>query len=647
MAEAVAIALVAAHAAPSVLAAAKPSSAPAPASFYCGSEPKAGALGLRHGITGWTLDQIEGDPKLACNMKATDANLNVLFPDNTESVALAAAPVFILDAQVAPSLPPRRFDVAFVEPVLCESYYPDAQPDLLALRLTDPNGRTQVVEGLNSLNYRVPTVGAADSARFSPSFAAATFGPWAQCYAIPYTSLPVNAPDIPASANAVSGSVFFSGFEDQAPASQRADLRLEILDGSPANPDAYRRRNMTETVNTPFDYVIRVRNAGLAAASGLRLREYLSDTGVVLTPLTTAQGWTCLERPTANGADTACGSGTGILNVGGTGFSLAPGAQRTYTLTRTVPSPAVTGQRVVLASALFYDPTDATGQGDASSADNVASAVISLVENQGPTITCVANPGGTALPATISLQEDAVAQNYTCSLTDAETDAITSFVVTGNSNTTLLPTASLLGARVGDTFPLTIAPVADRSGSAQITLTATDARAATRALSFTVDVASVNDAPSFDMAYSALQLDPAGGLPRDGAGNAINATRNGCLTQPSGSGECTISIPDFFVGVDAGPPTDEGGQTVTPVAPNCVGTGGLVGQVFTTNPTGTPASAQASGSNFGLSFSYDKSFSGSITVRCNMRFQDSGSPAATSIDSASLTEITFTRFAGS
>lgn len=658
MVEAIAVALAAAPLAVSAasLSSTKPA-ASASAPMVCSGNESKGSLALQYTPFGWTLAEVGANAKAACRMKATAANLHVLFPSNGSKTALLEnAPAFTLSN--------RQFGFQFVEPVLCHSYYPVASPDLIALQYTAPGIAAQTLRGIESLNYSVPVSGNAETGRFSVTMAQATYGPWTQCHAVPYSSLAGSAPDVPAPGNTLTDTIFSAGFEIVSAPSMRADLKVEILDGPAANPTAYLTRNLTKTINIPFQYSIRVRNTGMAAATNVRLKEYLTTSGP-LVPLVNAQAYTCVDRSAAEtmaDAGTACAGGTGVLDII-SGFNVPAGGSRTYTLTRSVPT-GTTGQKTVLATGLFYDPADAVGQGDVTANDNMAAAVISLIENQGPTISCVSNPGATAIASPITMLEDAAALNFSCTLTDAESDPLhpsTPFTAT-SSNTTLITNASLLGTPVGNVWPLTIVPVADQSGSSTITLTSTDNRDAQRQLAITVNVTEVNDPPSYDLFSQGgkkiyrIALKGSGSMPDissgDGTVLSLSVTRD--ANCGSAGSACSLRIPNVFQNVDAGSlPEITAGQQVQPAATAC--DQAMTSTFFSDprsgavapSPYNETAGLRPSGSNWDLVLTYDKTAVGSVNTKCNFRFQDNGATPATSVDSPSLTEIQFLGFAGS
>lgn len=659
MVEAIAVALAAAPLAVNAanVSSAKPVSRTAAPMLCSGNEAK-GSMALQYTPFGWTLAEVGDDPKAACTMKATAASLHVLFPGNGSKTALLeSAPTFTLSG--------KQFNFSFVEPVLCSSYYPAGSPDVIALQYSAPGIAAQTLRGVSSLSYSVPVTGNGNTGRLTPGMAQGTNGAFVQCYAVPFSSLTAGVADVPAPAATVTDMVFNAGFEDVGTPAQRADLKVEILDGPSGSPSAYLTRNLTKTVGQPFQYSIRVRNTGLAGASNVRLKEYVPTTGP-LAPLVTAGAYTCVDRiasETMADAGTACAGGTGVLDLSA-GFSVPAGGSRTYTLTRSVPT-ATTGQKSVLATGLFFDPQDAVGQGDVATSDNIAAAVINLIENQAPNISCVATVGGAAITSPIAINEDGAAVTFSCTLTDDESDPLhptTPFVAT-SSNTALITNGSLLGSPTGNVWPLTIQPVADMSGTAVITLTATDNRNAQRQLEITVNVAEVNDAPSYDLFSQGgkklyrISLTGSGAMPSIAAADGTLLTPTVVRDANCGSGSaCSLRISNVFQNVDAGSlPEISAGQQVQPIDTQC--DDALIASYFygdprsgkvAPSPYNETSGLRPSGSNWDLVLTYDKTAVNSVNMKCNFRFQDNGTPTpATSINSPSLTEIQFLGFAGS
>lgn len=683
------------------LAATASTSKPAPVVPLLCSGPLLGktasqdGLALRWSPEGWRLVDAGAWNTESCVLKATTAGLNLLFEGNAQPVLLETAPQF--------TTTDRTLSVTVSEPVLCESYHAGTPASVLSLAITDPNGRQQVVPGFRSMGYRLPVSGDTSSGRFSPLSAEALHGPLAQCYGVSYASLRAGAADVPAAGVAMPEVLFAHGFEEASLPALTADLRIEILDGS----GAWQVRNLQAILDTPFTYQVRVRNVGATRASGLRVKEFLADTAApapLLAPKVEAQGWTCTARgPGVAQTDpgTSCGTGTGVL-ADLAGFGLDAGASRTYTLTRRVPVTLNSqpngsdGDRTVLAAALFYDPTDTVGAGDVARADNLASAVVSLTANPGPTISCAADPGNAApyasgtLPATVAVNEDAAPLRFDCTVADP--DGVASFTAT-SSNTTLVPQVGLLGTPAGGVWPLQLSFAPDQSGASTLTLLAEDSLGAQRSVEVAIQVAEVNDPPSFDIA--GVDTVPGNGVIERriarivlrGSGQAPYLVDQDGQTIPYGSsgavwpfsnievgtncGEtgsaCSIRLRDFFLFVDAGSaPENAALQKVAPaLAPNQTSCTPDVGFTFYQDPRSgqTPPSAwaqdagmgqlpglRAAGGHFDLVFTYNKSqlpaAGEQVITTCNFRFRDDGSPSATSVDTPSRAVI-FSGFAGS
>ena len=553
-----------------------------------------------------------------CAAKATAANLNIQFPGQAS---------VLLDGPVSYAFAPplRLVDAAVIEPTLCHSYY--TGDDKLALELTDSNRDVEVLRGVSRLGYTL------NAARFEPAVEQGTYGPVVQCYTFDFASLVLTPPSVP---QAGSAPIFNADFEESA------DLVVEMLDDTGVFVG-----KIDALVNTPFTYNIRVSNRGEAPAAGVRIEEFVPKNiaSPLLAPVVNAGNWTCTR---ANA--TSCGipgnntsSGSGVLAV--SGLTVNPGDVYTFAVTRTVPTGTVTASTVVGAAA-FYDPSHATGRGDLKPANNSRPLVVTLVSNNPPVITCV-DADDDALPNPVAISEDGEGPTYTCSVTDPDDDAIASFTVLSNTNTALLPTAGLLSPLGGDQWTLTLQPEDDASGSAVITLRASDAIGGNKDLQVTVNVASVNDAPSFDLVSNVAVLYANGDPVEDGEGVIIDDQQNGVVQHvgdncfDEGVTICGITIDNFVQNADAGP-GDEGSQTVTAVNSVCTRTdiAGTASQLFASQPSLSPGGAQASGSNFGLAWSFKKNAPEGIVVECVIRVQDSGSPAATS-DTAEYTTVTF------
>lgn len=617
--------------------------------------------------------------------KNTLADLKVIFGSSAETaVRLQSAPTFIAAPGAnAVTEPARRFVMRTVEPVLCESYFPDANTAGLALQLTDSSGAVQVVRGIDRWIYSSPGAATLPSS-FSPvsAIATATSAPFTQCLPMPFVALTTSSlPDVGAGTAGAGGSqsIFGSGFEVPTTPVGTADLRVEFLVEENGQDVAYTRVTRDAVVGQTFSYRVRIRNEGPVPATGVRLREFLHYVGEPDTtprPRLTAQGWTCAP---------SCGTGAaGPLSV--QGITLAakgqPGSSQEYVLTRPVPAQTVADNTfTAVAAGLFYDPTDTTARGDVATSDNLATMAIRLTNNPGPQIACTEVGGtGRALSTVLaSIAEGDSAVNFSCVITDANNVASVEASQTGGRlQTPLLGSGAGIGT-ASATFPLTVSLVdSDTSGAGSLSITAVDAAGAQTVLAINFNVTEINDAPSFDITgvdtsapadgiidrrIATVGLRGSGGVPflidQNGQTIDLTALPAGTITvvrdANCGTGSaCSVRIVDFFRFVDAGPAAEvTAGQQVTVGATAC-NQGGLEAFFFTDPRSGVVAPAphsvsgvtRPSGSNYDLVFTYDKSSLSTLNSTCNFRFLDTGSPAATSADSASRA-VLFQGFAGS
>lgn len=528
-----------------------------------------------------------------CALKATAANLSVKFPGQV--AALTAGGVSFFN-------PSKTLDV--LDPVLCHSYANAG----LTMALGDTNGAVQTVQGWESIRYDL------GSRQVIPTSLKGDSGPLAYCFSFPYTSLVSDPTEFPPAAGNADG-IFRGRFESQG------DLRVEMLADDTLN--TIRRLNVT--AGYEFSYKLRVTNVGEGTVAGVAVHEYVpQDAGALVQPVVDGGSWTC-QRENAAACSTA--SGNGEIHL--TGQMLAPGQSLTFRITRTVPA-GTPGEQTLLAAAAFVDPSHASGGGEEKYEDNDASLVVKLLDNQPPTIACV-DQAQAALATPVAMGEDGAARTFTCTVTDSdEIDTVASFAVTGSSSFGPLQSFAAVDGTAGDgIWTFTLTPKADEFGTANIVLRATDNRGAARDLGFAVNVASVNDAPSFDTYATTIVLSPTGAVPTDENGAQIGdagahfPTRGPECTNGANDA-CSISIGNFFEFVDAGP-ANEVAQTVEANLLNCTSTaGGTVLDMFMALPTASPAGAQASGSHFALGWTYSKSVAQGTTISCEASFVDSG-----------------------
>lgn len=588
--------------------------APAESRLLCapdGAASPKGGLGLFEGPGGLVLQPVA--PGTECKLLATGANLNIQFPG--QGPILLGGPVNYRLNQT-----PRRAEISVIEPLLCESYY--AANDRLALRITDSNGAVSDYRGALGLSY-APSLG-----RLSPSLLQAPDGRGAylQCYSFPFAQLIANPPAPPAPVSQTG--LFRSGFESAA------DLRVEILDASGelliSTLDAVR--------DSAFTYQIRVRNIGEGNAANVRVREFV-PTGTTYATRISAGAWSC---QTSTGANCTPASGaTGAL--ADSGFDLAAGAFRTYTLTRTVTT-GTPPNSTLLAAAAFFDPIAAGGGGDAVTSNNSAPLIVTLVPNQLPQFTCSypdrnlpAEPASWVwsndLPVNISVDEvvgGAPAPiEFECRVRDPDGESFDLAAAPVNSNPTLVPNADLVTQLGPAHFDVRIAPAAAQIGTAQIVQTATDERGGAGRVRVNFEVRDVNSPPSFELLTTEVRFSPTGGLPRDASGAPIDTPHVVRGANCPSSDVCTLTFPDFLTDRSVGLPPESPGQQLSATiacAPHSVGI-----NPFEVAPAIGPASAQSPSQPFSLSVTYRKSNfdpapNPAVEVDCLVTVTDTGSP---------------------
>jgi hypothetical protein len=230
---------------------------------------------------------------------------------------------------------------------------------------------------------------------------------------------------------------------------------------------------------------------------------------------------------------------TYVIAAGDPGHHFAIGADGTITVADPV---GVAGTYTLTVTSTDDDPIDPQS----------GSTTVTIIANSAPTTTGIPNQqvNEDAAPITLHLADD---------FTDADQAATSlAYSVTGNTNAGLFQSIVVQGA------DLIITPKADASGSASLTVRATDDGGLFTESTFTVTVNPVNDAPTLD------------------AIGDVNIAED--------AGEQTINL----TGLSAGP-ADEAGQTLTITAtssdhalfadPTVTFTGGSTGSIkFTPLP---------------------------------------------------------------
>jgi hypothetical protein len=161
-----------------------------------------------------------------------------------------------------------------------------------------------------------------------------------------------------------------------------------------------------------------------------------------------------------------------------------------FTVTPQVVETLLDSARLLSLRIVSTDNYGAAGNVSYASRENATTAnrprLILTLENTAPTISNVANQ---------SVNEDTATAALPVVLGDDFT-AVASLTVTGtSSNVTLVPNANIVLGGSGANRTVTITPAANQSGTATITLTASDG-ALTATDTFTLTVTAVNDAPT-------------------------------------------------------------------------------------------------------------------------------------------------------
>lgn len=188
---------------------------------------------------------------------------------------------------------------------------------------------------------------------------------------------------------------------------------------------------------------------------------------------TSALAFTLGDEETAVGDLLVTGSSTNTTLLPPEAYSFAgTGTNRTLTLS---PAANQNGSATVTVS---------VSDGATTTSDTFVLTVTAV--NDTPTISAVSDS---------TIAEDGTTGALSFTVADVETAASVLAVTRTSSNTTLLPVANLLLGGSGGSRTITATPVANRSGTATITLTVSDGPA-NSSTSFVVTVDPVNDAPT-------------------------------------------------------------------------------------------------------------------------------------------------------
>lgn len=516
--------------------------------------------------------------------KATAAGLTVVFP------GMPAIPTVSGVTLVRASPTAKNFDI--LDPVVCASFGAGAQ----SLRFGLDNGVTDVA-GWESISYDLTT------RTIRLNAAQGAHGPLAQCFVFPYETT-VESPPAGGPRPSDPDALFGASFEN------RGDLLVEIVEAGTET----RVGQLSVYPDVEFDYDVLVTNFGEAPLEGITVREFLPalprtlGSSQVVAPVE-AGDWTCA------GARCPTASGTGVLSVGG--VTLAPGESVRFNLARTVDTGGDTGVLNVAAIAAFVDSQHPTGGSEQNPEDNAVPVVLSVQANQPPSFACT--------PATVSMSEDAAPVDVSCVLSDAEGDPIAPMSIANAGDaavTALLEAGPLAVASAGaDTYDFTVQPKPNANGSVTLQLQTSDEVTGTSQYNLTVNVSAVDDAPTFNVAMSTLNV-YADGVDHD----AHYSAPISCAAAISGF-NCEASRLQFFTDLSGGP-SDESAQTLTPVL-TAFGTvdanhcgvsipGDGVGHFFSK----LPEMLQDVDGTYAIRFSYKTTATGSVF--CDFRFRDSG-----------------------
>jgi hypothetical protein len=130
---------------------------------------------------------------------------------------------------------------------------------------------------------------------------------------------------------------------------------------------------------------------------------------------------------------------------------------------------------------------------------NVNTATVTIVDNDSPTLSDIAD---------LTIDEDTTTGPLAFSVSDAQTPAANLTVSGTSSNQSLVPNTNIVFGGSGTNRTVSVAPAANQSGSATITVTVTDESGATASGTFLLTVNAVNDVPTIsDIADQATAED--------------------------------------------------------------------------------------------------------------------------------------------
>jgi len=344
----------------------------------------------------------------------------------------------------------NRIDVSVAEPFFCTNFGSSNLP--VSLRIFDPNNESPAtLTGLQSIQYDVASnsLNIIGDSTLVCMDAAGTVG------------------------NGSSDIIFVHGFES-AGASPNSDIAVN-----------YTASSSTVAAGFNFVYHIVASNNGTDLAH-FNLTDYFPKSGS-FDPALGSGTWSCAVV-SGSSANASCGANTtGIDVVDLSDAILDSGDSIDITVTRAViNNSAALPQALTLNAAALVAPQYT----DSQLSNNVDSFTLTVVDNQPPTITAIADQtilednATTALPFSISDVETAV----TCG----------SHVTAGSSDPAIIPVSGIVIGGSGSNCTVTVTPTANANGAADVTLTVNDGTTAV-GTTFSVNITPVNDKPVFSV----------------------------------------------------------------------------------------------------------------------------------------------------
>ncbi len=346
----------------------------------------------------------------------------------------------------------NRFDVSVAEPFFCANFGTSNLP--IGLRIFDPNNESPaVLTGLQNIQYDV-----------SSNSLNITGDATLVCM------------DAAGTVTSTGSDLIFGHDFDIATAAPAADIAV-----------GYTAANNTVAAGFDFVYQITATNNGNELAR-FNLTDFFPKSPG-FDPSLDSGSWSCTVTA-GSSANASCGNnsnGTDVVDL--TDAALDAGDSLVVTVTRpTINSNATLPQNLTLNAAVLIDPQHTDNQ----LGNNAASFTLTVVANQPPTITSLADQ---------SILEDSSTTALPFSIGDVET-AVTclSSVTASSSNPTIAPASGIVIADTGNgtDCTVTVIPASNANGPVDITLLVDDGTT-TSSSGFTLNIIAVNDKPAFSV----------------------------------------------------------------------------------------------------------------------------------------------------